>query len=177
MRSSVFSCSFHPEVGKPVSSHWIQWTPPQVSGKRIECSSSLIWIHTSHYHPIFTVSSSFTTTPLVTQVQHSWQVRKNLYQPNTCWYVTHLGNLATTGHPARPNMFKFLLHTFATSNNQRFTHSRLVVPISMTFLICVRSWKCAFPIFIKVKGALNESWKLETAVRPLEFCTVIVSML
>ena len=34
-----------------------------------------------------------------------------------------------------------------------------------------------FQLFIYVKRALNESWKLETAEQPTEFHTVIVNML
>ena len=44
-------------------------------------------------------------------VQYSWQVWKNLHQPDTCCYVTHLGNLATTGHPARPSICEFSFGT------------------------------------------------------------------
>ena len=36
---------------------------------------------------------------------------KKLYPPNMCWYVTHLGNLATTGHPARPSICDFSFGT------------------------------------------------------------------
>jgi len=108
--------------------------------------------HTSHNQFTFKVSSSFTTMPLVTLAQYSWQVRKNLYQPNMCWYVTHLGNLATTGHPARPSICEF---SFGTLYQHHLNVSRKAdwsSPFRWRFSFCSFLKLCISNCLFKSKG-------------------------
>ena len=97
-----------------------QCTSPQVSGKGIKFSSPLNFIDIVHTQIYFFKAPSFTKMPLVTRVQHIWQVRKNLCQPTLtlCCYVTHLGNSTATRQQARPYTFNHKnSHTLPGANH------------------------------------------------------------
>ena len=145
-----------------------QCTPPQASSKRNECSYSLNFI-LLNIKLIFLKFLAFHTNAFGdTRPASLASEKKPLSAPTrtlTCNSPRQLGNNWTC--IARPNIcnYNVCFDTLikSTVRSQSTGHSQFDdVSTTVSFLRSTNK-------LAKLKGALNESSKLETAVRPLEF--------
>ena len=150
------------------SSFWIRFSSPQASGKETTLLS-LPTLSTYQLIMLHNNISVINATPLVTRRPFPlWLMRKNLCQLLAVMYLTSAPQQQLDDF-CNGALTELLFHIFSQ------------LPISGSLLmdwsssLRWNSFECstsAVPFSFKVKGALNESSMLETAVRPQEFYSI-----